>query len=89
MRRRNVPLTEEVLNKLNANQLAGVDNYHQDSIYDMEAIWDEKVAARNMKVNHALHLTHLLAILLIAASVVGCPLKGGVDYHSKYCESRV
>ncbi|XP_018022061.1 mucin-5AC [Hyalella azteca] len=48
VRRRNVPLTEEVLNKLNANQMP-VDNYHNDAVYDMEAIWNEKMADRNMK----------------------------------------
>ena len=45
-KRHDVPLTAEMLNELNKNHLAGVDNYAMDGLYDMDAIWNEKVHDR-------------------------------------------
>lgn len=42
-KRHDVPLTAEMLNELNKTHLAGVDNYAMDGLYDMDAIWNEKV----------------------------------------------
>lgn len=40
-----------MLNELNKNHLAGVDNYAMDGLYDMDAIWNEKIQdRRSMKV---------------------------------------
>lgn len=51
-KRHDVPLTAEMLNELNKNHLAGVDNYAMDGLYDMDAIWNEKIQdRRSMKVN--------------------------------------
>lgn len=50
-KRHDVPLTAEMLNELNKNHLAGVDNYAMDGLYDMDAIWNEKIQdRRSMKV---------------------------------------
>lgn len=51
-KRHDVPLTAEMLNELNKTHLAGADNYAHDALYDMDAIWHEKMAAerRSMKV---------------------------------------
>lgn len=50
-KRHEVPLTAEMLNELNKNHLAGVDNYAMDGLYDMDAIWNEKIQdRRSMKV---------------------------------------
>ncbi|MPC23996.1 hypothetical protein E2C01_017067 [Portunus trituberculatus] len=45
-KRHDVTLTAEMLNELNKNQLAGVDNYAMDGLYDMDAIWNEKIQDR-------------------------------------------
>lgn len=50
-KRHDVPLTAEMLNELNKAHLGGVDNYAMDGLYDMDAIWNEKMNdRRSMKV---------------------------------------
>lgn len=50
-KRHDVPLTAEMLNELNKAHLGGVDNYAMDGLYDMDAIWNEKINDRRvMKV---------------------------------------
>ncbi|KAK7074205.1 hypothetical protein SK128_026668, partial [Halocaridina rubra] len=45
-KRHDMPLTAEMLNELNKAHMAGVDNYAMDGLYDMDAIWNEKVHDR-------------------------------------------
>lgn len=36
------PLSEDMLNELNKNHMAGIDNYAADDLYNMEDVWNDR-----------------------------------------------